>query len=92
VKVPDRKAPEFELNQVPEGLSLAVSVPGLTSMQGVSLDVTEREVSLEFPPSVNLKPLKVELAESVIPTGARAKFSRKTKQISISLPVAAAGG
>jgi len=92
VKVPDRKTPEFELNQVPEGLALAVSVPGLSSMQGVNLDVTEREVSLDFPPSVSLKPLKVELTQSVIPTGARAKFSRKTNQITISLPVAAAGG
>jgi len=91
VKVPDRKTPKFELNQVPEGLTLAVSVPGLSSMQGVSLDVTEREASLEFPPSVNLKPLKVELPRCVIPTGARAKFSRKTNQITISLPSAAAG-
>mmetsp|Transcript_2486 Transcript_2486/g.6690 ORF Transcript_2486/g.6690 Transcript_2486/m.6690 type:complete len:525 (-) Transcript_2486:72-1646(-) len=88
----ERKAPEFELKEVPEGLQLAVSVPGLGSMQGVNLDVTEQMVSLTFPASVSLKPLQVELPKSVVPTSARAKFSRKTQQINIALPVAVPGG
>lgn len=92
VKKTERPAPEFELKEVPEGLQLAVSVPGLSSMQGVNLDVTERQASIGFPASVALKPLQVELPKSVIPTSARAKFSRKTQQINITLPVAVPGG
>jgi len=92
VKAPERKAAEFTLSEVPEGLQLAVSVPGLGSMQGVSLDVTERQASLSFPSSAGLKPLQVELPTSVVPTSARAKFSRKTQQINITLPVAVPGG
>jgi len=92
VKTAERKAPEFELKEVPEGLQLVVSVPGLGSMQGVNLDVTERRASLAFPTAATLKPLQVELPKSVIATNARAKFSRKTQQISITLPVAVPGG
>jgi len=92
VKLPERKAPDFNLQQVPEGWQLVVSVPGLASMQGVSLDVTERQASMAFPGSTGLKPLQVQLDTAVIPTSARAKFSKKTQQITISLPVAVPGG
>jgi len=73
-------------------MQLVVSVPGLPSMQGVSLDVTEREASLAFPGGVGLRPLKVALTTAVVPTAARAKFSKKTQQITITLPVAVPGG
>jgi len=89
VKVPEYKPPEFTLTQVPGGLQLVVSVPGLASMKDVSLDVIERRASLAFPASVGLKPLQVELPEAVIPVSAKAKFSKKTHQITISLPTAA---
>jgi len=91
-KPAERPVPEFELKEVPEGLQLVVSVPGLSSMQGVNLDVTERRASLAFPVAVTLKPLQVELPKSVVPMSARAKFSRKTQQINITLPVAVPGG
>jgi hypothetical protein len=71
-----------------EGLfQLAVSVPGLTSMQGVELDVTEKLASLAFPSSVGFEPLKVELDAAVIPTCVRAKFSKKTSPIIVKLPL-----
>lgn len=88
-KVPERKAPEFKLERDDnEGLlQLAVSVPGLESMKGVDLDVTESCASLAFPSSMGLKPLKVELPASVVPTSVRAKFSKKTHEITVKLPL-----
>eukprot|EP00747_Dinoflagellata_sp_TGD_P162427 gnl/TRDRNA2_/TRDRNA2_180023_c0_seq1.p1 gnl/TRDRNA2_/TRDRNA2_180023_c0~~gnl/TRDRNA2_/TRDRNA2_180023_c0_seq1.p1 ORF type:complete len:538 (-),score=128.77 gnl/TRDRNA2_/TRDRNA2_180023_c0_seq1:52-1665(-) len=92
VKVPERKAPDFKLSEVPEGLQLTVTVPGLTSMKEVTLDVTDTAASLAFPSDVGLNPLQVELPTSVLPTGCRAKFSKKTQQITVSLPVANRAG
>lgn len=89
VKVPEKKAPEFTLERDDtEGLlQLVISVPGLESMQGVDLDVTESCASLAFPGSVGLKPLKVELPVEVMPTNVRAKFSKKAHQITVKLPL-----
>jgi hypothetical protein len=88
-KVPERKAPEFTLERDDnEGLlQLVVDVPGLQSMQGVDLDITETCASLAFPSAVGLRPLKVELATAVIPTSVRAKFSKKTHQIVVKMPL-----
>lgn len=86
-KVPDSRAPAFTLSEVSDGLQLVVSVPALGSMEGVELDVTERRASLAFPAGTDLKPLQVELPSSVVPNAVRAKFSRKTHQITVSLPV-----
>lgn len=90
VKAPERKAPDFTLTESGDGLQLAIAVPQLTSMQGVNLDVTERRASLDFPSSAGLRPLQVELPRAVLPTAARAKFSKKTHQIMVTLPAAAA--
>lgn len=88
-KVPERKAPQFKLDRDDnEGLfQLIVDVPGLDSMKGVDLDVTESSASLAFPSSVGLNPLKVELPAEVIPSGVKAKFSKKTNQLTIKLPL-----
>merc|ERR1719498_318766 len=88
-KTPEKKAPEFTLDRDDnEGLlQLVVSVPGLESMKGVDLDVTEDCASLDFPSSVGLRPLKVELPTSVVPTAVKAKFSKKTQQITVKLPL-----
>lgn len=88
-KTPERKAPDFTLesNDAEGQLELVVVVPGLESMQGVDLDVTERRASLAFPTKVGLKPLQVELPAAVIPTSVRAKFSKKTHQITVKLPL-----
>merc|ERR1719253_2465856 len=80
------KVPEFTLTEVAEGLQLAVDVPGLTSMQGVNLDVTERKAALQFPGSVGLQPLEVDLPNAVRPNEVRAKFSKKTQRITVTLP------
>mmetsp|Transcript_128763 Transcript_128763/g.223306 ORF Transcript_128763/g.223306 Transcript_128763/m.223306 type:complete len:534 (-) Transcript_128763:233-1834(-) len=87
-KVSTSKPPEFTLTREAEGLQLVIAVPGLESMSGVDLDVTEQSASIAFPASVGLKPLKVELSEAVIPTSVRAKFSKKNRQITVKLPVA----
>jgi len=88
-KVPQRKAPEFTLDRDDnEGLfQLVVDVPGLESMKGVDLDVTESCASLAFPNSVGLKPLQVELPAAVIPGSVKAKFSKKTHQLTVKLPL-----
>merc|ERR1711865_1072733 len=88
-KVPELKVAEFTLERDDnEGLlQLAVSVPGLESMQGVELDVTDSLASLVFPSSVKLKPLKVELPASVVPSSVKATFSKKTSQITVKLPL-----
>eukprot|EP00927_Polykrikos_kofoidii_P034173 TRINITY_DN29008_c0_g1_i1.p1 TRINITY_DN29008_c0_g1~~TRINITY_DN29008_c0_g1_i1.p1 ORF type:complete len:585 (-),score=112.91 TRINITY_DN29008_c0_g1_i1:147-1742(-) len=89
VKKPAEALPAtFTLNEADDGcnLLLVVSVPGLTSMQDVNLDCTERQASLDFPSAARLRPLRVQLPHAVVPTGVRAKFSKKTKQINITLP------
>lgn len=87
-KVIERKVPEFKLNEQPDALQLVVSVPGLTGMQGVTLDVTERRASLAFPSAAGFKPLQVELPVEVLPTGARAKFSKKSQTVTVTMPSA----
>jgi hypothetical protein len=88
-KVPERKAPEFTLDRDDnEGLlQLIVDVPGLESMKGVDLDVTDTCASLAFPSASGLKPLKVELPAEVAPSNVRAKFSKKTHQLTVNLPL-----
>merc|ERR1712139_511063 len=86
-KVPEKKTPEFTLDRDDnEGLlQLIVDVPGLESMKGVDLDVTDTCASLAFPSASGLKPLKVEPAE-VAPSNVRAKFSKKSHQLTVKLP------
>jgi len=88
-KAHELKVAEFTLERDDnEGLlQLAVSVPGLDSMKGVELDVTDSLASIVFPSSVKLKPLKVELPASVVPSSVKAKFSKKTSQITVKLPL-----
>jgi len=91
VKAAEKKAPDFTLDRASGDeslLQLVVSVPGLESMQGVDLDVTDLCASLAFPSSMGLKPLKVELPEKVVPGSVKAKFSKKTHQITVKLPLA----
>lgn len=86
-KAPERISPKYSLTEASAGLlQLIIDVPGLQSMTGVDLDVTERQASLVFPSTVGLKPLKVELPTNVVPSSVRAKFSKKTQQITVSLP------
>lgn len=88
-KVPEMKTPEFTLERDDnEGLlQLVVDAPGLESMKGVDLDVTESCAALVFPSSVGLKPLKVELPAEVNPSSVKAKFSKKTHQLTVKLPL-----
>merc|ERR1719401_2454797 len=93
VKKPELKTADFTLCTAAEGgdLQLVVSVPGLESMKLVNLDVTERRAEFGFPSATNLKPLQVELPQSVCPSSVKAKFSKKTHQITVNLPLAASG-
>lgn len=91
VKAVEKKAPDFTLDRAPDDesqLHLVVSLPGLESMQGVDLDVTDSCASLAFPASMGVKPLQVELPEKVLPGSVRAKFSKKTRQITVKMPLA----
>lgn len=86
VKTQEQKAPEFTVSETPEGLQLSICVPGLESMKGVDLDVTERHASFKFPSGAGLRPLEVALPKAVLPASTRAKFSKKTHQITVTLP------
>merc|ERR1712139_432382 len=88
-KVPEKKTPEFVLDRDDnEGLlQLVVDVPGMDSMKGVDLDVTESCASIDFPSNVGLRPLKVELPAAVVPGSVKAKFSKKTHQLTVKLPL-----
>jgi len=88
-KFSERKAPEYKIVvDDNEGLlQLVVDVPKLESMQGVDLDVTDKCASIAFPSSVGLSPLRVQLPSSVIPASVKAKFSKKTHQITVKLPL-----
>jgi hypothetical protein len=89
-KRPELLDPDYALTEVGDNLQLVVTVPNLTSMQGVDLDVTEQRASLAFPPSAGMRPLQVELPVHVVPTSVRAKFSKKARQITVRMPLAAA--
>eukprot|EP00929_Paragymnodinium_shiwhaense_P024376 TRINITY_DN15016_c0_g1_i1.p1 TRINITY_DN15016_c0_g1~~TRINITY_DN15016_c0_g1_i1.p1 ORF type:complete len:558 (+),score=145.21 TRINITY_DN15016_c0_g1_i1:68-1741(+) len=88
VKTSNLKAAEFKLKESEDGanLQLVVDVPGLLSMHGVNLDVTERRAMVEFPAGTGLRPLQVELPTAVVPTSVKAKFSKKTSAITVTLP------
>lgn len=87
-KTYEAKVPEFELKESPDGYLLSLSVPGLESLKDVNLDVTDTNASLSFPAGSGYKPLKVELSARVLTTSVKAKFSKKTKHINVTLPVA----
>merc|ERR1712043_97453 len=54
--------PAFELTEDAgaNSLQLRIFVPGMTSMQGVELDATERQVSIAFQGVALFRPLKVQ--------------------------------
>lgn len=84
------KQPVHRIETEEGALRLIVEVPGLTSMKDVGLDVSERLASLSFPSETALEALRAELPANVVPTAARAKFSKKTKTLTVTMPLAAA--
>lgn len=85
-KAPEMKSPEFKLSDEGDDLCLSIAVPGLESMHGVNLDVTEQHAILEFPLESNLNPLRVDLLRKVVPASVRAKFSKRRSEITVTLP------
>lgn len=85
-KEPERQAADHSLTEGEGSLLLAISVPELDSMKGVDLDVTKEAATVVFPASANLRPLQVKLPKAVLPSQVRAKFSRKTHQINVTMP------
>jgi len=81
-----RRSAEYSLTATEEGHQLQIHVPELDSMKGVDLDVTQESATIVFPHS--LMPLQVKLPTAVLPTKVRAKFSKKTHHINVSLPSA----
>lgn len=78
--------PSHELAEVANILQVTVSLPGLRSMEGVNLDVTERQASFEFPRDAGFRPLQVQLPADVVPEGVRAKFSKKAQTLTVTMP------
>lgn len=83
-------SPEYTVEPDADGKSLVlvVEVPGLESMKGVDLDVASKSASLVFPAASNLGALKAALPEAVDPTKTRAKFSKKTQRLNVTMPLA----
>lgn len=82
----DRRVVEYKLEAIEDGHMLQIHVPELDSMKGVDLDVTADSATVVFPHS--LKPLQVKLPTAVIPKKVKAKFSKKTHHINVTLPMA----
>merc|ERR1712216_1001623 len=82
--------PEHSIATSEDGTSLilSVEVPKLQSMEGVGLDVAEKSASLVFPGALSMGTLKTPLPQAVVPTKAKAKFSKKNHRILVTMPLA----
>merc|ERR1712227_20682 len=89
-KAADLPVPDHSIATSEDGASLILSVeaPSLTSMEGVGLDVAEKSASLVFPLAPNIGTLKTPLPQAVLPTKAKAKFSKKNHRITVTMPLA----
>ena len=67
-------------------LRLTVDLPKISSVKEVNLDVSSRHIEVT---SELYAPLQVDLEKEVDPSGAKAKFVKKTKQLRVDLPVKA---
>ncbi len=67
-------------------LRLTVDLPKISSVKDVNLDVSSRHIEVT---SDLYAPLQVDLEREVDPSGAKAKFVKKTKQLRVDLPVKA---
>ncbi|CAJ1342460.1 unnamed protein product [Effrenium voratum] len=85
-RLDERRSAEYSLTAVEAGHQLQIHVPELDSMRGVDLDVTQDCAAVVFPHS--LQPLKVSLPVAVAPSKVKAKFSKKTHHINVTLPSA----
>lgn len=89
-KAAELPVPEHSVATAEDGTSLILTVetPSLQSMEGVSLDVAEKSVSLVFPLALKMGTLKTTLPEAVLPTKAKAKFSKKNHRITVTMQLA----
>lgn len=89
-KAADLPVPSHSVTTSEDGTSLilSVEVPSLTSMEGVGLDVAEKSASLVFPLALNVGTVKTPLSQAVVPTKAKAKFSKKNHRITVTMPLA----
>ncbi len=67
-------------------LRLTVDLPKISSVKEVNLDVSSRHIEVT---SDLYAPLQVDLEKEVDPSGAKAKFVKKTKQLRVDLPLKA---
>merc|ERR1719158_715992 len=88
-KATDLPVPGHTVTTSEDGTSLilSVEVPSLPSMEGVGLDVAEKSASLVFPLALNIGTLKTPLPQAVVPTKAKAKFSKKNHRITVTMPL-----
>jgi len=89
-KAAQHPVPEHSIVTSEDGTSLilSVEVPKLQSMEGVGLDVAEKSASLVFPFALSMGTLKTPLPQTVVPTKAKAKFSKKNHKILVTMPLA----
>lgn len=80
-KAGGKAQPEHELTKTSDGFKLVISLPGVKSMKGVDIDISEDEVVLEAPEHK----LRLYLPQSVDVEAVGAKFSKKTASLTLRL-------
>ena len=76
-----KQQPEHELTKTADGFKLVITLPGVKSMKGVDIDVSEDEFKLE---SDEYK-LRLYLPQSVDVEAVGAKFSKKKNSLTVQL-------
>ena len=80
-KAGEKKQPDHELTKTSDGFKLVVILPGVKSMKGVDIDVSEDEFVLESADYT----LRLYLPQSVDVEAVSAKFSKKSNSLTVQL-------
>mmetsp|Transcript_10040 Transcript_10040/g.16164 ORF Transcript_10040/g.16164 Transcript_10040/m.16164 type:complete len:216 (-) Transcript_10040:88-735(-) len=83
-KQPEMKQPTYRLKIGTERLLMMVQCDLPKGLKGVDLDLSEDNLILAMPGHLNLN---VDLPKPVDPERAQAKFSKKSKELRISMPL-----
>eukprot|EP00466_Bigelowiella_natans_P011594 jgi/Bigna1/79754/fgenesh1_pg.65_\ len=83
-KQPEMKQPTYRLKIGTERLLMMVQCDLPKGLKGVDLDLSEDNLILAMPGHLNLN---VDLPKAVDPERAQAKFSKKSKELRISMPL-----
>lgn len=83
--------PSYTLKRLVSGaVRVVVSLPGLDTIRGLELDISEHEVSLRSAASAaHNYQLKVKFEQQINPDAVKAKFNKSASELRVTLPAAA---